>query len=129
MVLRGVLVGVGVVAVVFGLQGVVQGADEVLGGGGRGRGPTDDSVESEFRFYAAWYAVAGVLALWASRRVGTDESRFVVRLLAGGAALGATGRVIALATIGWPHRLYVALLVVEYAIAVGLLALQAAADT
>lgn len=126
MVLRVVLLVLGGVAVLFGVQGVLQGAREVIGPDGRLA--ATDSVESEFRFFAAWYAVAGVLAVWAARRVGSDEARFVVRLLAAGAVLGAAGRGVAIATVGWPHGLYALLAVIEVVIAVVLLALQAAVD-
>ncbi|MCA1726915.1 MAG: DUF4345 domain-containing protein [Actinobacteria bacterium] len=51
-----ILALLGVVATVFGLVSVFGGADAVLGSGG-----ASADVDSELRFYAAWYVVAGVL--------------------------------------------------------------------
>lgn len=123
LALRVVLLVFAAVAILMGLQGALQGTDGV-----RASGSVNDNVDSEFRYFAAWYVGAGVVAAWAARRVGTPEARFVVRVVAGTLVLGAFARVVAIATEGWPHGLFVFLIVVEVAAALVLLTLQTAVD-
>lgn len=111
---------VGAVAVGFGLLSVLLGTSVVAEPGGGGA-----SVDSEHRFYAAWYVVGGVLALRAARDVEREAT--AVRLVAGGFALGAVGRLLGLAQAGQPALRYVVLMVVEVVLAAVLVAWQAAA--
>lgn len=113
----------GLVAVVFGVLGILRGVLDV-----RGR-PVDRatrdaaqrelgvprawlaSVDSEFRFYAAWYAGSGGAALYLARR--RDLAPPAV------AAIGATwvtaglGRLLSSRAWGRPHDVYVVLTGVE----------------
>src|SRR5215216_3258990 len=69
--LVGLLSALGVVATFEGVRGVVQGAGQVIAGG-----PVSANVDSEYRFYSAWFAVFGVLLLGAARRP-EHETRLV----------------------------------------------------
>jgi len=97
---------VGLVATVEGTRGVVQGARQVVAGG-----PVSANVDSEYRFYSAWYAVLGVLLLGAARR--PEQETRLVRASAGGFLAAAVGRVLSARTAGPPHPLQRALLAVE----------------
>lgn len=102
-----VLVGaIGVVAVGAGLAGVLLGADQVLG-----PGTASPGVDSELRFFAAWYVVAGLLLLRTVREV--EREAWTIRIVAGGFLLAAIGRMLSIASAGWPHPLYVVLTVIE----------------
>jgi hypothetical protein len=101
----------GVVAVVAGLDTVVRGADGVLD-----HGEVSASVDSELRFYAAWYVLVGVTMLQASRNV--ERQTTVIRAVMATLFLAACGRVISLATVDTPHVFYVVLMVVEFALPV-----------
>lgn len=103
----------GVVACGAGLLTVLTGASTVLGAGA-----ADASLDSELRFYAAWYVVAGVFVLRAARR--PEAHRGVIVAVSAAFALAATGRAISWATVGRPSALAVALMAVEYLIALGL---------
>jgi hypothetical protein len=105
--LQVLLAVVGAVAVVAGIYAVLFGADRVVG-------TTDISanVDSEFRFYAAWYVIAGALLLGALRAV--ERERRIIRVVAAGFFLGACGRVLSIIATGTPSRLYIALMVTEF---------------
>lgn len=114
--LQGLLVLCGVVAVVFGALAVLAGTGATPGSEGTGA-----NVDSEFRYFASWYVVAGVLVLRAAR--APERSRPLLHLVAGGLALGAGGRAISWAREGRPDGQFVALLVVEATLAVLIVAL------
>ena len=99
----------GTIALVFGGLGVLTGASGVLDGG-----KVSANVDSELRFYAAWYAVAGVVMLGAARHVERDGR--LVRAVCAAFFIAACGRVIALVTVGAPHPLFLALMAAEFAI-------------
>ena len=117
--LQGLLRLFGVVAIFFGGLTVVLGSDSLLP-------PNSASVnvDSELRFFAAWYVVAGTLALRAATRV--EKERFTVRLIAGGLFLAGVARVISLIDVGAPHPTQIGLMIVELVLPVGLVFLQAA---
>jgi hypothetical protein len=99
----------GAVAAVEGARGVVQGVDQVIGAG-----PTSANVDSEFRFYSAWYHVCGVLLLRAARKPETETA--TIQACAGGFLLAATGRVLAIRRNGPPHPLQRGLMALEFVI-------------
>ena len=105
-------------AVTFGLQGVLQG-----GRGVRGAARVDPNVDSELRFFAAWYALAGVLVLRAAR--GPEAATATVRGVGAALWLAAFGRVLSWRREGRPHRVFVTLLGVELAVPVVLVPWQA----
>lgn len=106
---RVALAVLGLVALVFGLHGVVTGTGGVTGGG-----PASASTDSEMRFFAAWYAAAGLLLLRSVWHRGIRGP--VVRTCCAALLLAAGGRLLSIAEHGRPHDLYVALLVVELVI-------------
>lgn len=109
----------GAVAVAAGLLAVVGGAATVLDADA-----ANASLDSELRFFAAWYAVAGVLILRAAR--APEAHRGLIVAVAAAFALAATGRVLSWIALGRPNDLAVALLVTEYLIGLGLPPWQAA---
>ena len=110
--LKIVLTVIGVVAVVAGTATVVLGAASVVGAG-----EASPALESELRFYAAWYVVAGLLLLSATRRL--EAERRTILAVAFGFFLAACGRLLSWIVIGRPHALAITLMFVEFAIALG----------
>lgn len=117
----------GAVAVVAGLHQVVTGNAGVVGNRPDLDGWRDPesaaalrNVDSELRFYGAWYATAGALMLRAA--AGPRVDRGTRRLLGLGWLLAATGRVLSIRAVGRPHPLFVALGAAELALAAELLA-------
>ena len=104
-----VLGAIGTVALAAGARGVVKGGAEVADGESV---PTD--VDSEYRFYAAWYVVLGVLVLRAARRPETETA--IVRACAAGYLTAAIGRVLGIRALGPPSRPQQVLLGIEFAI-------------
>ena len=108
----------GFVALVAGTLGVVVGADLVPG---VDRVPP--SVDSEMRFFAAWYAAAGVIVLWSVPRV--EEAKMVVRVVSAAVFVAGCGRLLSWATVGMPHDGLVILMVIELALPLVLIPWQA----
>ncbi len=104
-----VLRALGVVATSAGARGVLRGPGEVSG-----LDHVPAAVDSEYRFYAAWYLVAGVAVL----HVGKDPAaqRRAVRLVHLGLWTAAAGRVLSLRHRGLPGRGQLVLLGVEVAL-------------
>ena len=112
------LTALGAVVTFEGLRGVVQGARQVVGGG-----PVSANIDSEYRFYSAWYAAFGLLLLGAARR--PEHEARLVRAGAGGFLLAATGRALSSRTSGPPHPLQRALMAVEFVLSAVLVPWQA----
>jgi hypothetical protein len=108
--LQATLAALGAVATVAGANGVVRGAAEVSGGG-----PVSAAVDSEYRFYAAWYPVFGVLLLRAAR--APEDEAPIVRAAAAGSLTAASGRLLSWRVRGQPNRLQQVLLGLEIVIA------------
>lgn len=117
--LQAVLTILGLVAVVFGALTVFTGGAGVVDGG-----EVSASVDSELRFYAAWYAAAGVMMLRAVPRVESAGS--TIRALCAVLILAACARVISIIVIGTPHPVFLVLMLVEFAISVMIVPWQAA---
>ena len=109
----------GIVALVAGAVGVVWGAALV-----QGAGSYSPSVDNELRFFAAWYATAGVLVLRTVPRI--EAHRDTLRVVCIAVFVAACGRVVSLVTVGVPDTLYVVLMVVEFALPAVLLPWHAA---
>lgn len=109
--LSSLLAALGGVALLTGGHDVLRGVPGVKG---LAQGAVDASVDSELRFFAAWYAVAGVLMLRAAR--APEREGATVRLLSAGWLLAALGRVLSLRAAGRPHALYRSLMGAEFAI-------------
>ncbi|MCI3948374.1 MAG: hypothetical protein K0R11_308 [Acidimicrobiales bacterium] len=116
--LGALLTAVGAVASFEGARGVLQGARQVVDGG-----PVSANVDSEYRFYSAWYAVLGVLVLGAASH--PEREARVVRATAAGFLAAACGRALSARSAGPPHPLQRALMAVEFALPVVLVPWQA----
>jgi hypothetical protein len=97
----------GVVAAGFGTQGVPTGV-----GGVRNGGKATANVDSEFRFFSAWYAVAGLTMLRAARKVESDGG--AIRVICVGWFIAACGRVLSVKKLGKPDRLFRVLTAIEF---------------
>jgi hypothetical protein len=116
--LRALFYAGGVVATAAGLHTVMAGARSLPH-----HGPANPSVESELRFYAAFYAAYGLVALRTAPRADRDTA--TVRALAGALFLAGLGRAGGWLAVGRPHRLQLALLVMELAAPPSVVAWQA----
>jgi hypothetical protein len=101
-----VLAIIGTAASAFGTLGVARGAGGVLKGG-----DVSPNVDSELRFFAAWYTVLGVLLLRAVRRPEAEAT--VVRACGAGFLLAACGRILSMRAVGSPSRFFRLLLGLE----------------
>ena len=110
---------IGVVMVAAGGQTIILGAAQVLEGGDFSPG-----VDSEMRFYAAWYPIVGVALLASIQRV--ESAGLIVRVVGAGFFLAACGRVLSIIQTDTPPTLYVILMVVEFLIPVVIIPWQAA---
>ena len=91
----------------MGLVGVATGVGGVLGHD-RTRavpGPGTANVDSEFRFFSAWYAAMGAVAI-NTAKVSPDTRRPTVAVLGAGWLLAASGRALASVRSGSPHPLF-----------------------
>lgn len=76
-------------------------------------------MDSELRFYAAWYAAAGVLMHQAA--ANADVDRQIAPALTGAWSLAAFSRLLSMRSAGRPGLLFLVLTAFEFAVA-GLLA-------
>lgn len=104
--LQVVLVLLAVVAISAGTLTVLTGGSTVVGGG-----VISPSLDSELRFYAAWYVGVGLVLLWSARHV--ESAGAVIRCVCAVLLLGAFGRVVSWSLVGRPHPLYLVLLGIE----------------
>ena len=103
---RVVLGAIGVVALTAG-TGTLLFGDAIIPGAGR----IDPSVDSELRFYAVWYAAAGIVALGTLRKV--ESATTTVRFVAAAFFVGGCARIISIFVVGRPHPLFIVLMVIE----------------
>lgn len=104
--LQVVLVAIGAVAVVAGTTSLLTGTATIPGGD-----DVSPSVDSEMRFYAAWYVAAGILLLRSVPRV--EDEVFIVRTIAATFFGAACARVISIVGNGSPEPWYLFLMAVE----------------
>ena len=102
---------VGAVAVVAGLSAVVFGAGQVLG-----PNRASANLDSELRFFAAWYVVIGVALLRTIPQIEREGQ--TIRFVAAGFFLAACGRAISMAVVGAPSPFYIALMAIEFVLPV-----------
>lgn len=118
MVLQRALRALAVVPVATGLLSVVTGSSTLVA-----TGDVEPSVESELRFYAVWWAGAGLWLWWLAPHVherGAELRAFCALLFLGGCA-----RLLGWAAEGRPPSGTVALLVIELVLPVVLVAWHA----
>jgi hypothetical protein len=84
------------------------------------RGAVDPNVDSELRFYAGWYAVAGLTMLVAAARPDVDRSLRPLLELGWLSAVGS--RLLSTRSAGRPDPLFVGLAALEAGVAIALLA-------
>jgi uncharacterized protein DUF4345 len=72
------------------------------------------NVDSEYRFYASWYHVMGLLVLRAARRPESETT--IVRACAAGFFIAACGRLLSVRAVGQPHAFQKVLTGIELAI-------------
>ncbi len=94
------------VAVVAGTLTVVLGIESVVGAG-----DASASLDSELRFYAAWYVLAGILLLRTVRRV--ESEALIIRLVFATLFVTGLARVISIVVVGTPHVFALVLLALE----------------
>jgi hypothetical protein len=104
----------GVVAVVFGCHGVVTGVAGVRGSGADDDTSPSPNVDSEIRFFAAWYAGVGLLLLQSAR--APESHGRLIRGVCGVLLMAACGRVLSIRAVGRPSPLFRALMGIEFAI-------------
>jgi hypothetical protein len=104
-----VLTGLGGLATVAGASGMARGASEVVEAG-----PFSANVDSEYRFYATWYHLAGLVLLRAAQR--PEDARTVVRAAAAALLAAASARVLSIRAVGRPHPYQRVLMAAEFAI-------------
>ena len=116
--LRGTVKVLAIVPVATGLSSVVLGSDVIP----RGEATTP-SVESELRFYSAFWVGFGVYLWWLADRVEARgaELRVACAIL----VLGAAGRALAIAEAGRPHAWFLVLMALEVLIPAVLVPWQA----
>lgn len=106
--LRGLLRAGGIVAIGAGLDTIVRGARSVIG-----EGTANAAVESELRFYSAFYVAYGLAVLRVAPRADRDPA--AVRAAAGTLFLAGVGRAGGWAAAGRPTPVQRALLAIELA--------------
>ena len=114
---RVVIAVMGTGILVIGLDAVIRGANAIPG-----TMSASARIDSEVRFFAAWYAVAGAFLLVAAWR--TELMRVVALAVGAGFGLAACGRALSWATVGRPETLQIALMYVEFGIALILILWQ-----
>jgi hypothetical protein len=119
--LRAALYGGGIVATAAGSHTVLVGGKSLPT-----RELANPVVESELRFYAAFYVAYGLVALRIAPRADRDAS--AVRAFAAALFLAGLARVGGWRAVGKPHKLQLTLLVIELAAPPTLVAWQARVD-
>jgi hypothetical protein len=97
------MLSIGVAGLLFGIAPSVPGPQ-----------PVTASLDSEMRFYSAWYAVGGVFLLRAVPDV--SAAAFTVRVIAAGFMMAGCARLLSWAVEGRPHQFQIFLLIVELVI-------------
>jgi Domain of unknown function (DUF4345) len=104
--LRILLTAMGSVMLVVGTATVLLGASSVLSAG-----DFTAAIDSEMRFYAVWYVVAGAVLLRASRNVGVET--WTIRLITGAFFAAGCSRIVSWIVVGRPHTSQLVLMVIE----------------
>jgi Domain of unknown function (DUF4345) len=117
--LQALLAVMGTVMVVAGAATVVLGAASVPG-----VDVAAPDVDSEMRFYAVWYVVAGVAVLRVVRDV--ESATTTVRLVAAGFFTAGCARILSWVVVGRPHAIAIVLMVLELVLPIVIVPWQAA---
>jgi hypothetical protein len=106
--LRAVFYLGGLVATTAGLHTAISGAKSLPG-----QGHANSSVESELRFYGAFYFAYGLVILSVAPRADNDTT--TVRTLVGALFVAGLARAAGWIAVGRPHRIQRGLLLIELA--------------
>jgi hypothetical protein len=117
--LRILLTIVGVVMMVAGSLSVVFGASSVPR-----VGDVTADVDSEMRFYAVWYVVAGAFLLRATRRL--ESEAWTIRLVAAAFFVAGCSRILSWVVVGRPYTSQLILMVIELILPLVVIPWQAA---
>jgi hypothetical protein len=118
-VLQVFLTILGSVAFVAGATTVVLGVDSIVGAE-----TVSATVDSEMRFYAVWYAGAGLVLVRAASRV--EESATVIRGISVLLFVAGCSRGLSWMMVGEPHTVAQVLMIIELALPFVIVAWQAA---
>jgi hypothetical protein len=113
----------------LGSIALVVGALTMLLGGRMVPGVVDvapPNIDNEFRFFGAWYAIAGVFILRAARR--NELTTWLVRGVAATLFGAASARLLGWATVGRPTSFQLLLTGIEYTLSVALVGWQASIE-
>jgi Domain of unknown function (DUF4345) len=105
-VLRGLLYIGGAVATAAGLDTVIRGARSVPG-----QGPANTALESELRYYGAFYSAYGMVVLRVAAQEEPDQE--AVRAIAAALFFAGLARTLGWLRAGRPHPAQRALLAIE----------------
>lgn len=111
----------GAVALIAGVATVLRGTNAIVGAE-----DVSGTVDSEMRFFAVWYAAAGVVLLRAVPRV--ESERVTIKAVALLFFVAGCARGLSWLAVGRPHMTAVVLMSIELALPFLILPLQAIAD-
>jgi Domain of unknown function (DUF4345) len=120
-VLQLLLIALGAIAFIAGASTVVLGATSVVG--------IDDpspAVDSEMRFFAAWYAAAGVLLVRAARQVEINGT--LIRGVSVTVFIAGCARALSWMAVGKPPAMAIVLMGIELALPFVIIPLQVIAE-
>jgi hypothetical protein len=104
--LRILLRVMGAVMLIVGSASVLLGASSVVRAG-----DFTAAIDSEIRFFAVWYVVAGTVLLRSTRNLVAEKS--TIRLVAGAFFAAGCSRILSWIVVGRPHTSQVILMVIE----------------
>jgi hypothetical protein len=116
--LRILLRVMGAVMMIVGSASVLLGASSVVRAG-----DFTAAIDSEIRFFAVWYVVAGAVLLRATRNVVAEK--LTIRLVAGAFFAAGCSRILSWIVVGRPHTSQVILMVIELVLPLVVIAWQA----
>ena len=108
-------------ATFFGGLALIFGATSVIG-----VDHASAQVDSEMRFFSAWYAAAGVLILL--HRRGIEHEVLLIRWISGAVFVAGSGRALSLLMVGDPGPVALTLMCIELALPFILIPWQRAAS-
>ncbi len=89
-------------------------------------GEAPPNIDSEVRFFGAWYAIAGIFILRAARR--NELTTWLIRGVGVTLFAAASARLLGWATVGRPTSLQFLLTAIEYALSVVLVVWQSSVE-
>ena len=107
--LQVLLVALGSVALAAGGSTVLMGVESILGAE-----TVSATVDSEMRFYAVWYAGAGLMLLRSARRL--EAEAWMIRGIAWALFVAGCSRGLSWLIVGQPHLLTKVLMAIELAL-------------